>query len=94
MPRLLAILGVLGLIGLPMWLIDQMQPSEPPAEITGEVRDEHGPVSNAVVQIKGTTIATTTDEHGRFRLPQTSAATFPRIPALSVARRCFPERPH
>lgn len=42
--------------------------SAPPDDITGEVRDNDGPVAGAHVRIQGACTFTSTDKHGRFRL--------------------------
>ena len=75
MPRLFAILAVVAFIGLPMWLLEQLRPNDVTGDLIGEVRDEHGPVAGAVVRIKGTSIATISDENGRFQLPRPDSAS-------------------
>lgn len=70
MPRLFVIIVVLAALGLPMWLIERLRNDVPDGGLSGEVRDENGPVAGATVRIKGTSIATITDERGRFRLPR------------------------
>lgn len=48
--------------------------------IQGEVRDECGPIEDALVRFKGASASTMTDQHGRFSLPDSTAS--PRITAM------------
>jgi Carboxypeptidase regulatory-like domain/Cytochrome c554 and c-prime len=68
MPRLLAIIVVVAVIGLPMWLINRLRPDGQQGGLAGEVRNEHGPVAGALVRIKGTHLTAITDAQGRFHL--------------------------
>ena len=41
-----------------------------PSAISGDVRDQHGPVAGATVRLKGEPSGVLTDRTGRFRLPR------------------------
>ena len=70
MPRLFALIVVVVVLGLPFWWFDREDPPRPEVgELTGEVRDENGPVAGAVVRIKGKSNSVESDRHGRFHLP-------------------------
>ncbi len=82
MPRLIALLIVALILGLPFWWFERGAPSPAKAdEIAGEVRDDHGPIAGAVVRFKGSPVAVTSDKHGRFRLATLSARDSQRITA-------------
>jgi hypothetical protein len=49
-------------------------PPLPPTAVTGEVRDEHGPLSRARVRFRTSPTATLTDSQGRFSLTRTAAS--------------------
>jgi hypothetical protein len=84
MSRVLALLIVAVILGLPFWWFERETPSPSPAvrdEIAGEVRDDDGPIAGAIVRIKGRAVATTSDEQGRFRLPSATARAAGRVTA-------------
>jgi hypothetical protein len=68
MPRFLALAAVLA-AGLPLWWAGRDDIERPPEEeITGEVRDDDGPIPGATVRVKGRPESIVTDAEGRFRL--------------------------
>src|SRR5262245_48240933 len=50
-------------------LLSNPEPSAAQVHLSGQVRDDHGPVSGAVVRFKGTSASVTSDALGGFRLP-------------------------
>lgn len=66
--RWLPLLCCVGLSGLMPCI-----PATPPAALLhGIVRDEHGPVTGALVRLKGTTVSMLTGADGSFELPSTA----------------------
>src|SRR5262245_25914384 len=64
----LALVLLLGLLGLLLWRAATPLPAEPEG-IAGEVRDAGGPVAGARVRLKGTERTAQTGADGRFLLP-------------------------
>jgi Cytochrome c554 and c-prime len=64
----LALVLLLGLLGLLLWRAAAPLPAEPEG-IAGEVRDAGGPVAGARVRLKGTERTALTGADGRFHLP-------------------------
>ncbi len=80
-PALALLLGLLA--GLAAFALGRRAgPSSPaePAFLTGRVVAAEGPLAGAVVRLKGTNVATSTDARGRFRLPR-SASPSARVTA-------------
>lgn len=78
----MALLIVATILGVPFWWFERgaRLPAELD-EVTGEVRDDQGPIAGAVVRFKGSPVAVTTDDHGRFHLPNSHARTSKHITA-------------
>jgi len=71
MRRFSALIIVAGALTIPLWFIGRGDSARPVfAEIKGEVRDEIGPVAQALVRIKGRPEFVHSDEQGRFQLPR------------------------
>jgi hypothetical protein len=62
--RWLPLLLLLGLLGLAL-----ARAPQPPAGLSGQVRDPNGPIAAARVRVKGGTASVLTDPTGRFLLP-------------------------